>query len=221
MNMTKIAVMVADILVSLVLSKRHRCPGSEVTEGSGPKKDGLRGEKRPTASETECVPERNNLRPGGATSHCFSSDSWMGPGPRRAGGCSEQVSSPRTVKTSGRTAAPDPEARPRLREVGASRLGLVLGSPSACRRLRLSPSGPTSPPAPADAPRHPRCWQRLVEPSLPRTARALRTSSSPAAYCQSCPRTPAGRRPRAPRRTLSPTRLLPPLATSRRGVRAL
>lgn len=46
MNMTKIAVMVADILVSLVLSKRHRCPGSEVTEGSGPKKDGLRGEKR-------------------------------------------------------------------------------------------------------------------------------------------------------------------------------
>lgn len=46
MNMTKIAVMVADIVVSLVLSKRHRCPGSEVTEGTGPKKDGLRGEKR-------------------------------------------------------------------------------------------------------------------------------------------------------------------------------
>lgn len=32
----KIAVMVANILVSLILSKRHRCPGSEVTEGSGP-----------------------------------------------------------------------------------------------------------------------------------------------------------------------------------------
>ena len=35
MNIAKIAVMVADILISLVLSKRHRCPGSEVAEGSG------------------------------------------------------------------------------------------------------------------------------------------------------------------------------------------
>lgn len=43
MNTTKIAVMFADILKGLILGKRHRCPGSEVTEGSGPKKDGLRG----------------------------------------------------------------------------------------------------------------------------------------------------------------------------------
>lgn len=36
MDMAKIAVIVADILISLVLGKRHHCPGSEVTEGSGP-----------------------------------------------------------------------------------------------------------------------------------------------------------------------------------------
>lgn len=35
MNTVKISVMVADILKSLVLGKRHHCPGSEVTEGSG------------------------------------------------------------------------------------------------------------------------------------------------------------------------------------------
>lgn len=35
MNMVKIAEMVADILVSLVLGNRHHCSGSEVTEGSG------------------------------------------------------------------------------------------------------------------------------------------------------------------------------------------
>lgn len=36
MDPGKIAVMLADILKSLVLGNRHRCPGSEVTEGSGP-----------------------------------------------------------------------------------------------------------------------------------------------------------------------------------------
>lgn len=36
MNTVKLSVMVADILISLVLGKRHHCSGSEVTEGSGP-----------------------------------------------------------------------------------------------------------------------------------------------------------------------------------------
>ena len=36
MNIAKIAVMVADILISFVLGKHHHCLGSEVAEGSGP-----------------------------------------------------------------------------------------------------------------------------------------------------------------------------------------
>lgn len=34
MNTVKISVMIADILESLVLGKRHHCSGSVVTEGS-------------------------------------------------------------------------------------------------------------------------------------------------------------------------------------------
>lgn len=36
MNIAKIAVIVADILISSVLGKRHHCLGSELAEGSGP-----------------------------------------------------------------------------------------------------------------------------------------------------------------------------------------
>lgn len=36
MNIAKIAVMVADIMVSFVLGKRHHCLASELAEGSGP-----------------------------------------------------------------------------------------------------------------------------------------------------------------------------------------
>lgn len=121
--------------------------------------------------------------------------------PAEEGGCSEQVSAPRIVKTSGRTAARTPRggsgsgklahllARPRP--------GVTLGLPAAgVAQLPPLPSRTTSLPAPADTPHHPRCWLTLVELWLPRTARALRTSSPPAARCQSCPRTPAGPRPR-------------------------
>lgn len=36
MNIAKIAVMVADIMISFVLGKRHHCLASELAEGSGP-----------------------------------------------------------------------------------------------------------------------------------------------------------------------------------------
>ena len=36
MNIAKIAVIVADILISSVLGKRYHCLGSELAEGSGP-----------------------------------------------------------------------------------------------------------------------------------------------------------------------------------------
>lgn len=57
MNMVKVAEMVADILVSLVLGNRHHCSGSEVTEGSG----GLwrvEGLCAPQAAESERAPPR-------------------------------------------------------------------------------------------------------------------------------------------------------------------
>lgn len=52
MNTAKIAEMVADILVSLVLSKRHRCLGSTVTQRLWPIKGWTEREKRTERKHT-------------------------------------------------------------------------------------------------------------------------------------------------------------------------
>lgn len=73
-------------------------------------------------------------------------------------------------------------------ETGAPGLGLALGSRWACGRLgelsnqSPSPSGPTSPPARAEARathlQSPGCWRRHAELSLPRTSLCIRTRCS-------------------------------------------
>lgn len=86
----------------------------------------------------------------------------------REGGCSGQMSPPRTVKARGRTAAS-------RRGRSSGRLGLAPGSPPACGALealssqRLS-APPTSPPARAHDPR----------PPAPPGAAAKRGASGPA-----------------------------------------